>query len=298
MTGSKTFLNEDQSIGGTLALSQSSKYSPDEVRTLIGSIGSWYHSVELLPGVIAPGSLPRNGRYDVEGMVRFIENGAGSLSGKRILEIGTWDGPVAYKLKSLGYDVIATDIQDNTKTGFAVTGQITGLDVPYVRCSVYELPLHFKAAFDVVLFCGVFYHLKYPVLAFERIAQVLKTGGRVIVAGSGLSHCFETLAGDKIPSELSDEYRKTLDRMDASGVPLCLSYPGNFLKGDNWFLPNRSALAGWMTAAGFRVGDVSGTPNGSGVMGLSGWAEKVSDQPVLEHGLVGESGGYQSTLGE
>jgi tRNA (mo5U34)-methyltransferase len=262
-----------------MSLSLTSKYADNEVHNLLKSV-SWYHSVELLPGVIAPGVLPKGGRYNVENMVSFVESASGGLSGKRILEIGTWDGPLAYKLRSLGHHVTATDIQNPKNTGFAVTGQITGIDVPYVRCSVYELPLHFKDEFDVVLFLGVFYHLKYPVLAFERIAKILKPGGRIIVAGSGVSHHFETLAGEKLSLDLCEDFRNTLDRLDAAGVPICLSYPGNFLKGDNWFLPNKKALEGWMIAAGFSVGNVSGFPNDWGVLALSGWGDKLSDESI------------------
>jgi tRNA (mo5U34)-methyltransferase len=278
-----------------MPLCQSSKLSAKEVSDHINSV-SWYHSVEILPGIIAPGSLPKGGRYDVEAQVHFVEDSAGGLSGKRILEIGTWDGPLAYKLKSLGHDVIATDIQNPEKTGFAATGTITGLDVPYVRCSVYELPQHFEQEFDVVLFMGVFYHLKYPILAFERIAKVLKPGGRVVVAGSGMSHHFESLAGEGLSSQQSEEFQEILDQMDEAGVPLCLSYPGNFLDGNNWFLPNKKALEGWMRAAGLEGGYVAGTPSEVGVLSLIGWAEKMREKSVTEHGLVGEAGGYSSDL--
>lgn len=279
-----------------MSLVQSSSLSIDEIQSLIRSV-SWYHSVEILPGVIAPGALPRGGRYDIESSVRFVQEHSGGLTGKRILEIGTWDGPMAYKLKSLGCDVIATDIQDPTHTGFEITGKITGLDVAYVRCSVYELPKHFEREFDVVLFLGVFYHLKYPILAFERIAQVLKPGGRLLVMGSGVSHRFETLEGEEISLKECEEFRHTLDRMDAAGVPLCLSYPGSFVKGDNWFMPNRTALKGWMVAAGFKVGHVHGQASDYGTLALSGWAERITNVPVREHGLMGADGGYTSDLG-
>lgn len=279
-----------------MSLVKSSPLHSQMVHTLIHSV-SWYHSVELLPGVIAPGILPKNGRYDIESSVKFVENNSGGLAGKRILEIGTWDGPMAYKLKSLGYDVTATDIQNPEKTGFVVTGKITGLEVPYLRCSVYELPQHFKEEFDIVLFFGVFYHLKYPILAFERIAQILKPGGRVLVMGSGVSHYFETLEGVPIPVEQCEEFRRTLDQMDTAGIPLCLSYPGNFVKGNNWFLPNRKALEGWMTAAGFQVGSIWGSATNTGTLALARWANRSAHLAIEEHGLVGESGGYCSDLG-
>lgn len=114
--------------------------------------------------------------------------------------------------------------------------------------------------------------------------------------GSGVSHYFENLAGDSLTAEECKEFEMALNKMDAAGVPLCLSYPGNFLKGDNWFMPNRKALEGWLIAAGFKVGSVSGLPNTWGVLNLSGWAERLDIQSVKEHGLVGKTGGYSSDL--
>ena len=72
----------------------------------------------------------------------------------------TWDVPLAYELKRRGCDIVALDVHDPNKTGFNVLRKISGFDIPYVRCSVYELSRFFKASdFDIVLYFGVFYHM-------------------------------------------------------------------------------------------------------------------------------------------
>jgi tRNA (mo5U34)-methyltransferase len=38
--------------------------------------------------------------------------------------------------------------------------------------------------FDVVLFCGVYYHLKHPLLALAKLRQVIKDGGSIVVEGA------------------------------------------------------------------------------------------------------------------
>lgn len=136
-----------------MSLVSKSTLSMEEIQKLINSV-RWYHSVEILPGIITPGICPGRGiPCNTDWVLSFIQKFIPNLTGKRILEIGTWDGPVAYKLKSLGYDVVASDIQDPQKTGFNVIQKITGLNVPYVRCSVYELsPSIFNTTFDIVLF--------------------------------------------------------------------------------------------------------------------------------------------------
>lgn len=117
-------------------------------------------------------------------------------------------------------------------------------------------------------FFGVFYHLKYPILAFERIANILNKNGYVFAVGSGFGHYLETIEGNPIPSSELEKYRELLDEMDKKRIPLTLSYPGTFKKGNNWFLPNKTALEAWMIAAGFEVLHISGFINQEGILSL------------------------------
>jgi tRNA (mo5U34)-methyltransferase len=257
--------------------------SRDEAARLVSSV-KWFHRVEPIEGMIAPGYVPPQGSYDAAGYADSLQ--LGDIRGKRILEIGTWDGPMAYELAKRGADVVASDIQDPKHTGFNVLGKIGGFKVPYVRTSVYDLHKHFKpATFDIVLFLGVFYHLKHPLMAFEKIASVLKLGGQIRCEGAGIGPYFENLSSE--PVLLPAHVFETLNAMDEAGVPLALSYPGTFRKGENWFLPNKTALKGWMQAAGF---DVDGvwmmlTDEARGVVRLGGRATKVG-RPTEEHKIV------------
>lgn len=218
-----------------------------EARRLVGTV-PWFHRVEPIEGLITPGWVGGDS-YDAAGYVDSF--GLGDVKGLKILEIGTWDGPLAYELALRGAQVTASDIQDPSKTGFNVLGKIGGLSVPYQRASVYDLGGLFPEQFDVVLFLGVFYHLKYPVLAFESIAKSLKQGGKLIAEGGGMPVTFDNVQGK--PVEVGPELVAALDALDALGVPVRLTYPGTYIGGDNWHLPNRSALHGWMEGAGFEV---------------------------------------------
>ncbi len=276
-----------------MAIAQTSDLNPDEVNKLINSV-KWYHSVEILPDVVAPGVLPSGSRYDAQPYIQMVEDSFEGNKNIRILEIATWDGPVAYELKSLGYDVQACDIQNPDKTGFNTVGKITGLTVPYERCSVYELDkIYPKDHFDLVMFMGVFYHLKHPLLAFEKVRSVLKKDGKLLTSGSGLNGHFETNAGVAIDSEKAKKINELLEVCDEADVPVCFSFPGNFIRGDNWFMPSKAALISWLVGTGFTVDWALQHKVVGGPLYLTARATKQSDESVIEHGLTGEQGEYK-----
>jgi tRNA (mo5U34)-methyltransferase len=84
---------------------------------------------------------------------------------ERVLEIGTFDGAIAFECETRGAKLTGLDIQDPSKTGFNVAKEIRQSRVDYVQGSVYDLAALFTEKFDYVFFLGVFYHLKNPVLA-------------------------------------------------------------------------------------------------------------------------------------
>lgn len=81
-------------------------------------------------------------------------------------------------------------------------------------------------AFDVVLFLGVLYHLRHPLLALERVASVTR-----------------------------DLILKTVVDMLGIGRPAAAFYPERELSDDptNWWGPNPAAVEGMLRAVGFRA---------------------------------------------
>ncbi len=149
----------------------------------------WYHTQELAPGLLTPGMFdlrPYVGRYGLPD----------DLSGKRVLEVGTFEGFWAFELERRGADVTAIDvdrIQDldwpprlrpaedgHRGEGFELVREALGSSVDRVGLSVYEAtPERLGGSFDLV-FCGsVLIHLRDPMLALERMAALCR--GRLIL---------------------------------------------------------------------------------------------------------------------
>jgi tRNA (mo5U34)-methyltransferase len=128
----------------------------------------WWHSFELPDGTLVEGV---NTLAALRGrMAQFPI--AQDLRGKRALDIGAWDGWFTFELERRGAEVVAIDRWDNPR--FREMHRAMGSRAEYRQMNVYDLDPAKIGRFDVVLFLGVLYHLKHPLLALERVCAVTK----------------------------------------------------------------------------------------------------------------------------
>jgi tRNA (mo5U34)-methyltransferase len=210
----------------------------------------WYHNYELLPGVWTGGQLNIHPQQYLD-RFKISHN----LTGKRVLDIGTWDGPIAFELEKRGAAVTALDIQDPDKTGFNTAKRILNSHVSYVRGSVYDASKLLNAQFDFIMYLGVFYHLKHPILGFEEIARILSPQGIVYIEGELLVNYAETLDNHAVSGDFAEQ-------LGQSDVPLTLCYPGMYKGTSNWFVPNLACFKGWLQASGLEIVDYPVCHNG------------------------------------
>jgi tRNA (mo5U34)-methyltransferase len=164
--------------------------------------------------------------------------------GVRALDIGVRDGFFAFELERRGADVVAIDYLDPAETGFPVAKELLGSSVEYRVDNVYRLAPEVHGGFDLVLFLGVLYHLRDPLLALDRIWDVCREGGLLIVETQLLDEAF--LQPDGSFKRLSGALRETC---------LMQFYPGDTLSGDptNYWAPNLACMRALLETAGFDV---------------------------------------------
>ncbi len=134
----------------------------------------WFHTIDLGQGIHTPGLDNTPEKLE---RIRLPAD----LSGKSVLDIGAWDGFFSFESERRGAErVVAVDSYcwdgDGwaNKSGFdLVHGHLNSL-VEARRMEVLDVSAAQLGTFDVVLFLGVLYHLKYPLLALERVAEVTK----------------------------------------------------------------------------------------------------------------------------
>jgi tRNA (mo5U34)-methyltransferase len=147
------------------------------VRALVAGHEGWYHQIELAPGIVTPGthrSSEALALLDRMGLPR-------QASGQRVLDIGCRDGFFAFEMERRGAEVVAVDYAGPDITGFSLAAGVLGSRVPYVVDNVYNLEPGRLGVFDVVLFLGVLYHLRNPMLALDRVRALARPGALLFV---------------------------------------------------------------------------------------------------------------------
>jgi tRNA (mo5U34)-methyltransferase len=155
----------------------------------------WYHTMEIAPGVITPGW------FDLRQVVDQMP--WPDVKGKRCLDIGTFDGFLAFEMERRGAaEVVALDVEDHLLwdwppdyravelprdpgfsgppkgAGFRLAKELKGSSVDWRPINVYDLSPELVGTFDVVVMGSLLIHLRDPVRALEAVRSV--TGGHFL----------------------------------------------------------------------------------------------------------------------
>jgi tRNA (mo5U34)-methyltransferase len=152
----------------------------DALRKKVEAIPFWYHKIELPDGIVTPGWAPINPEaYEIPD----------DLSGKRVLDIGAWDGYWTFEaLKRGAKEVIAIDdfsdylghLENKDRRAWETFDLCrSALGYPESVCqriemSVYDINEKDLGLFDTVFFFGTVYHLRHPLLALDKISAICK----------------------------------------------------------------------------------------------------------------------------
>ncbi|MBV9084404.1 MAG: methyltransferase domain-containing protein [Acidobacteriaceae bacterium] len=205
-----------------------------------------YHKYEVEPGLFTPGKFA-----ELDPKICLDEIGVASdLSGVRALDIGAWDGPFTFELERRGAQVTAMDIQDPDVTVFNAVKKIKNSSATYVRSSVYDAVRESLGIFDLVLFAGVYYHLKNPVLALQRIRRLLADQGILFIEGSSTTDYLAARLRQELnlPRSKIDALANVVDRLPVSYFDIEQELGG----WSNWWYPTTGCLEAVLLDSGFR----------------------------------------------
>ena len=91
----------------------------------------------------------------------------------RVLDIGCAEGYFSFEAERRGArEVVAIDSFPESIRRFNICRAALGSNATAFLANVYELSPRTFGTFDLVLFYGVFYHLRHPHLALEKIRSV------------------------------------------------------------------------------------------------------------------------------
>jgi tRNA (mo5U34)-methyltransferase len=197
---------------------------------------------EIFPGYLVPGVKP------VAAHMRRLQIPE-RLDGCRVLDIAPWNGFFGFEcLRRGAAELVSLGPDDPDVTGYNKTRELLQIEnCKYLRESVYDLSPAVHGRFDIVLFLGLIYHLRHPLLALDRIFDV---------ASNRLFMDSPVIDKRVFDSTISEPERNKILEAGKIVNQLPLLY---FTKGREtgdpytWFIPNRRALGDIIEHSGFVV---------------------------------------------
>jgi tRNA (mo5U34)-methyltransferase len=222
-----------------------SKGPSREAEREVEELGPWFHNLHFADGLqTAPdhflGDFPAYKWRVVEALL------PADLRGWTALDVGCNAGFYSFQLAQRGASVTGIDSDPHYLQQAEWAARRFGLAerTSFRQLSVYEVG-QLETSFDLVLFMGVFYHLRHPLLALDLLAS--KVRRRMV---------FQTLTmpGDavsEVPEDLPLDDRSLLC---SEGFPQ-MAFIEQKLAGDptNWWAPNHAAVLAMLRSAGLQV---------------------------------------------
>lgn len=217
------------SIGYELLPTFPSRRSEPETQAAVERWSKWYH---LYRFVTEEGAEVRPERSQQNTPVIWsaltdlgLPTDASNL---RVLDVGCCDGFYSFAMEQRGADVVSIDYRDVEQRGFGIARDLIGSGITPRIDTVYNLTPDRYGTYDVVLFLGILYHLRHPLLALDRVRSVMKPGGLLFI---------ETATSNDLGTEAVARYY----RRD--------SHNDNFT---DHFSPNDSCVEAWLDATEFK----------------------------------------------
>jgi tRNA (mo5U34)-methyltransferase len=221
-------------------------FTPEAIRRRVLELGDWFHNLDLGGVQTAPQHFL--GDYPAVKWRQFAHALPSDLRGRTVLDIGCNAGFYAIEMKRRGADrVLGIDSDQRYLAQARFAADVAGLDIELQQRSVYDLP-SLGERFDLVLFMGVFYHLRHPLLALDILYE----------HAVGDSLVFQSMQrGPREVPRVARDYDFTADQhFEQPGYP-ALYFVEQRYAGDptNWWIPNRAAAEAMLRSAGFAITD-------------------------------------------
>ncbi len=151
-------------------------YTEAEIRDALSRY-HFYHVIPLTDSISTPG----NPVHVPAQRVCMSHLRQMDLKAKRVLDIGCRDGLFSFAAESMGAaEVIGID-NDCSRAATEFLVPFFRSKVRFEQMNLYDMTPARFGLFDVVVFAGVLYHLRYPFWGLRAIRDVMSPGGRMIV---------------------------------------------------------------------------------------------------------------------
>ncbi|SFR77709.1 TIGR04290 family methyltransferase [Sphingomonas jatrophae] len=222
-----------------------------DLRSRIDALGPWFHNLDLNGVQTAPDHFL--GDYPRAKFASFADALPADLAGGSVLDIGCNAGFYSVEMKRRGAGrVVGIDSDDRYLAQARLATEVLGFkDVEFRNLSVYDVGA-LGEKFDLVIFMGVLYHLRHPLLALDLIREHV-AGDRMLfqtmqqgspdIADVPENHPFFEPGSFRKPAYFSEPGYPKMHFIERK-------YADDWT---NWWAPNRAGSAAMLRAAGFEI---------------------------------------------
>jgi tRNA (mo5U34)-methyltransferase len=228
----------------SMLLSPQKPVEQQSMRERIEALGPWFHNLRLCGVQTAPNHFL--GDYPEVKFANFREALPLDLSGMSVLDIGCNAGFYSLEMKRRGASrVLGIDTDERYLRQARFAAQVESVDIEFRRLAVWDVA-SLGERFDLVIFMGVLYHLRHPLLALDLIHEH-------VARDLMLFQSMQRGSRDIVPVETDYEFSANAP-FDQPGYPK-MHFIEHFFSHDetNWWIPNRACVEAMLRSSGFNI---------------------------------------------
>lgn len=218
----------------------------EQIQAEVQQLGQWFHNLRLGGVMTAPDHFL--GDYPNQKWRHFAHAIPQDLSGKTVLDVGCNAGFYSIEMKRRGATrVMGIDHDERYLAQARFAAKVSGVDIEFQTMSVYDVA-SLREQFDLVLFLGVLYHLRHPLLALDLLHDHVVSDLMVMQT---------MLRGSTSVRALETDYAFEETAMfHDPGFPKMYLIENSYSHDPtNWWIPNKACAEGMLRSSGFSILD-------------------------------------------
>ncbi|SJZ93771.1 TIGR04290 family methyltransferase [Consotaella salsifontis] len=214
------------------------------LRREIEALGPWFHNIRIGDVETAPDHFL--GDYPAFKWNGFKHVVPADLEGRSVLDIGCNAGFYSIEMKRRNAGrVVAIDSDPHYLRQAEFASRHAGVDIELRQMSVYDVG-KLGETFDLVIFMGVLYHLRHPLLALDLLYEH-------VVGDRMLFQCMQRGSAQSMTPEENHSFDEWKIFDDHDWPKLHFIEERYADDPTNWFVPNKAGAEAMLRSAGFVI---------------------------------------------